>query len=253
MSIPGYVIVIPARYESQRLPGKALLDIAGKPLIEHVWDCARRSAAGEVIIATDDRRIAKAASEFGAEAVMTSSAHRCGSERIAECAGIKGWGGEQIIVNLQGDEPLMPPECLDQVAGLLARSAEADAATLYCPIEDAREVTDPNVVKLVADKQGRALLFSRAAIPCAREHPDATSALEAGVRWLRHLGVYAYRKDALDRFVSRAPTPLEETERLEQLRILEHGGVIQVAEACRRIPAGVDTPEDLERVRNQLM
>ncbi len=247
-----YVIVIPARHASQRLPGKALLDINGKSLVEHVWHRARASAAAEIVIATDDRRIRDAARAFGAEVLMTDPGHPSGSDRIAECAGRMGWRDEQIIVNLQGDEPLMPPECLDQVAELLAAHPEADAATLYRPVGDAEEAADPNAVKVVVGEGGDALFFSRATVPYPRDYPTVEAAFEAGVTWNRHLGLYAYRKAALDRFTRTPPTPLETAERLEQLRFLESGGRIVVALACREIPAGVDTPEDLERIRNIL-
>jgi len=248
-STPEFVIVIPARYASQRLPGKALLDIGGKSLLEHVWNRASASAAVEVVIATDDQRIVRAAEAFGANVVLTSAEHTCGSDRIAECAGSMQWPADRVIVNLQGDEPLMPPACLDQVAQLLNADATADAATLYWPVENIGEISDPNAVKVVVGQGGNALLFSRAAIPHPRNFPSHAEAFEAGFTWQRHLGLYAYRKASLDRFARTHPTPLEQAEHLEQLRFLETGGRIVAAQACQHIPAGVDTPADLERVR----
>lgn len=247
-----FVIVIPARYASHRLPGKLLLDVNGRPLLEHVWRRARASAARHVLIATDDARIEDAARRFGAETVMTAADHASGTDRIAECAALQGWPANQLIVNLQGDEPLMPPECLAQVAGLLASDPSADAASLYAAIEDPEEVSNPNVVKVVTDRAGRALLFSRAAIPHARDFASLAEALGAGVRWRRHLGLYAYRRTALDWFSGTAPTELEKTEKLEQLRFLEHARSIVLAEAAQEIPPGVDTQQDLDRVRSIL-
>lgn len=245
----NYIVVIPARYESQRLPGKALCDIHGKTLLQHVWEKALSSSARQVIIATDDERIVKAAEDFGAVAVMTSRQHTSGSDRIAECAELQKWDDDQLIVNLQGDEPLMPAECLQQVASLLAAAPTADAASLYWPVEDAAEVVDPNVVKVVLDQDGAALMFSRSVLPYHRDYRDEAEAMAAGIMWRRHLGLYAYRTASLKRFTRTVPTPLEQSERLEQLRYLETGGRIVMEQACLPIPAGVDTPEDLERVR----
>jgi len=180
---------------------------------------------------------------------MTDSSHQSGSDRIAECADRLGWPDEYLLVNLQGDEPMMPAACLDQVAGLLASSGGADVASLYWPIGEAEEVHNPNAVKVVTDEHDRALYFSRAAIPYTRNFDDVESALAAGERWKRHLGLYAYRLGALRRFAAASPTPLERAEKLEQLRILEQGGTIAMAQACEFIPAGVDTEEDLARTR----
>lgn len=246
---PEYVIVIPARYASQRLPGKALLDINGRSLLEHVWNCASASGAMQVVVATDDQRIVSAAKTFGAEVVLTSAEHTCGSDRISECAALLQWPDDRVIVNLQGDEPLMPPACLDQVAGLLNADDTADAATLFWPVEHVEEILDPNAVKVVVGEGGSALYFSRSPIPHPRNFPTFAEAFDAGFTWQRHLGLYAYRKASLDRFARTPPTPLETVERLEQLRFLETGGRIVAARACRHIPAGVDTPDDLERVR----
>lgn len=245
-----YIIVIPARYASQRLPGKLLLDINGKPMLEHVWSRARSSAATRVIIATDDERIRAAATGFGAEVVMTSATCRSGSDRIAECAAQAGWADDQVVVNLQGDEPLIPPACLDQVARLLVTHPQADAASLCAVIERADEVTNPNVVKVVTDQGGFALLFSRAPIPWARDFESVSEAIQSGIRWQRHLGLYAYRCESLHWFARSSATPMECAERLEQLRFLESGRRIVLEQASEHIPAGVDTHEDLLKVRS---
>ena len=239
---PDYRIVIPARLASERLPGKPLLEIAGRTLIEHVWRRAQAAAAGGVVIATDAAAIADHARGFGADVVMTAGTHQSGSDRIAECVRRLGWPGDTVVVNLQGDEPLMPPACLDQVAALLAADPLADAASLYWPITDRSEAEDPNVVKVVTDRAGVALYFSRSLLPYPRGDADASG-------WKRHVGLYAYRVAALQAFTDSGPTPLERAERLEQLRFLENGGRIVLAEAAEFIPAGVDTPADLERVR----
>lgn len=245
----NYRIVIPARYASVRLPGKVLLELAGQTMLQRVWQCALDSAAESVVIATDDQRIVEVAKAFGADVQLTSSKHQSGSDRIAECGDTLGWADEQVVVNLQADEPLMPPACLDQIAGLLIDNAACEAASLYWPISDAEEVCNPNVVKVVTDTQARALFFSRAAVPFSREHEDVAVAMAAGVEWKRHLGLYAYRLAELKRFAALEPSPLEVAERLEQLRILEYGGRIAMAQACEYIPAGIDTQDDLERVQ----
>jgi len=247
---PAYHIVIPARYASERLPGKALLDLGGQSLLQHVWQRALESNAESTVIATDDIRIADAAGAFGAEVVLTRADHQSGSDRIAECAASLGWAENQLIVNLQGDEPLMPAVCLDQVAILLNESPDCEVASLYWPITEAAEVQNPNAVKVVVDAAGRALYFSRSPIPYARAHTDISEAIATGVSWKRHLGLYAYRLSALQRYTSMPPSPLEKAEHLEQLRIMEQGGRIAMARASEFIPAGVDTPDDLRRVRD---
>lgn len=249
MSKSAYHIVIPARFASERLPGKLLLDLAGQTLLQHVWQRACESAAQSVVIATDDERIVSVAKAFGAQVVLTGTNHQSGSDRIAECAAILGWPGERLVVNLQGDEPLMPPACLDQVAALVEQQADCEVASLYWPITEPEEVKNPNAVKVVTDSRDRALYFSRSPIPFSRAHGAIEQAIAAGTLWKRHLGLYAYRLSALRRYTSCAPTPLEMDERLEQLRILEQGGHIAMAQACEYIPAGVDTPDDLQRVR----
>jgi len=246
----AYNIVIPARYASERLPGKVILDLAGQSLLQHVWQRANESSAESVVIATDDERIVEVAESFGAVVLLTAKDHQSGSDRIVECATRLGWQDDCLIVNLQGDEPLMPAACLNQVAALLNARADCDVASLYWPIEDAAEVLNPNAVKVVIDAAGRALYFSRAPIPYSRDHADVSTAMLAGTEWKRHLGLYAYRVAALRHYTACAPTPLESTERLEQLRIMEQGGRIAMAKACAFIPAGVDTAADLERVRD---
>ncbi len=247
----GYRIVIPARMASERLPGKPLIDIAGRPLIEHVFRRASESAAQAVVIATDSPEIAEAATAFGAEAVMTSPDHASGSDRIAECLDALDWPEETVVVNLQGDEPLMPPACLDQAAGLLDSRADADVASLYWPIDDPVAAEDSNVVKVVVDGSGLALYFSRSLIP----HPrglEVAAAIENHACWNRHIGLYAYRTGALRAFAALQPGPLERLEKLEQLRFMESGRRIVMERACEFIPEGVDTARDLERARSLL-
>jgi 3-deoxy-manno-octulosonate cytidylyltransferase (CMP-KDO synthetase) len=238
----SYHIVIPARMESERLPGKPLREIAGRPMIEHVHRRACEASADSVVIATDSEAIQAAARGFGASVVLTSPEHKSGSDRIAECAQRSGWSDEALIVNLQGDEPLMPATCLAQAADLLERTSQADVASLYWPIDSSDEANDPNTVKVVVDRSGFALYFSRSLIPHSR-------ATEPASGWKRHIGLYAYRAGALRAFSRMEPSPLEQTEKLEQLRFLEAGRRIIMARACEPIPAGVDTPEDLQRVR----
>lgn len=245
-----YHIVIPARFASERLPGKVLLDLAGQPLLQHVWQRANESSAQSVVIATDDERIAEAVVSFGAQVVMTRSDHQSGSDRIAECAELLGWPDDHVLVNLQGDEPLMPAACLDQVAALLDERRDCEVASLYWPITEAAEVQNPNAVKVVTDLEGRALYFSRSPIPFARAHANIEAAMASGIEWKRHLGLYAYRLDALRRYTSSTPGPLEKAERLEQLRMMERGGQIAMTMACEFIPAGIDTADDLDRVRH---
>ena len=245
----SYHIVIPSRMASQRLPGKPLALIGSKTLIELVYRRAAASNAESVVIATDSQEILDTAEAFGATAVMTSDTHTSGSDRIAETAGILGWDDDVLIVNLQGDEPLMPPQCLDQVAHLLEQDPAAHVASLYWPFEDQAHATDPNLVKVVTARDNGALYFSRSEVPFARDPASVHSSSHGRYCWKRHIGLYAYRAGALRAFAAMAPSPLEATERLEQLRFLETGHRIVMAEACEFIPAGVDTPEDLERAR----
>jgi 3-deoxy-manno-octulosonate cytidylyltransferase (CMP-KDO synthetase) len=244
-----YRVVVPARYGSTRLPGKALLPLAGKPLVQWVYERARRSEAREVILATDDERIARAARGFGAEVRMTAATHASGTDRIAEVARQEGWNEADIVVNVQGDEPLMPAELIDQVAALLAAHPGSDIATLAVPLQSVAALLDTNVVKVVSDLRQRALYFSRAPIPWSRDGAPAGVASQgsyAGAR--RHLGIYAYRVAALQRIAALAPSALELREQLEQLRALEHGMDIRVADALVTPGADVNTAADLAAV-----
>ncbi|MBI3569674.1 MAG: 3-deoxy-manno-octulosonate cytidylyltransferase [Gammaproteobacteria bacterium] len=240
-------IIIPARYASTRLPGKALADVAGKPLIQRVHDCAVKSGAARIVVATDDARIRAAAEGFGARVVMTSAEHRSGTDRLAEVIEKLGIGAEEIVVNLQGDEPLMPPELIREVAEKLASHKEAQVATACHAIHDRETLINPNVVKVVCDAKGHALYFSRAAIPWPREIMAGKGG--SAINAMRHIGLYAYRAGFVRRYASWPPCPPEEAEQLEQLRVLWHGERIVVHEAREMPEAGVDTPEDLERVR----
>lgn len=240
----AFNVFIPARYESTRLPGKPLADAGGKPLIQWVHEAACRSRAERVVIATDDERVMTAAAAFGAEACLTGRHHASGTDRICEAAGILGLDPDAVIVNLQGDEPQMPARLLDQVARTLVDSG-ASIATAAHAISGEEALSSPNVVKVVCDRRGNALYFSRSRIPYPRE-PQADGAV------YRHLGIYAYRYGYLRRFTGRAPTVLERTECLEQLRALEHGDRIAVHVSEMAPPAGIDTPGDLERFRRAL-
>jgi len=240
-------IVIPARYASTRLPGKPLLELAGKPMLQHVHERALASHAVEVVIATDDERIARAADAFGARVCMTA-------ERIAEVIEVMGWPDEEIVVNLQGDEPLMPPSLLDQVAEDAAHHQGAEMATLAAHLESPQQLFDPSVVKVVLDRKGYALYFSRAPIPWAREEMawGKEPSLETVRAHLRHIGLYAYRAGFVREYVSWPASELERAEALEQLRVLWQGHRIHVSIAAETPPAGVDTPEDVERVEKLL-
>ena len=240
-------IIIPARYAATRLPGKPLADIAGKPLVQRVHDCAMKSGAAQIVIATDDARIRAAAEGFGAHVVMTSTAHRSGTDRLAEVIEKLGIGAEEIVVNLQGDEPLMPPELIRAVAAKLTSHQEAQVATAAHAIHDRETLTNPNVVKVVCDARDYALYFSRAAIPWPRDHMNGSG--DGALQALRHIGLYAYRAGFVRRYASWPPCPPEAAEQLEQLRVLWHGERIVVHQARALPEAGVDTPEDLERVR----
>jgi 3-deoxy-manno-octulosonate cytidylyltransferase (CMP-KDO synthetase) len=250
MSTPFHVI-IPARFGASRLPGKPLLDVAGRPLIQWVWDCARGSGAASVIVATDDTRIRSVAAGFGADVAMTSTDHVSGTDRIAEVVRARGLTPEAIVINLQGDEPLMPPAVLARVAAALVEHPECGIATAAAPISSAAEFLDPSCVKALRSVSGEALYFSRACVPWPR---DAAPAGLPGdfSQAFRHIGIYGYRVKSLLEFAGWPPTPLETTERLEQLRALEHGMRIHVVALQEPPPAGVDTPEDLEAVRARL-
>ncbi|MFK0570926.1 3-deoxy-manno-octulosonate cytidylyltransferase [Endozoicomonas sp.] len=245
-----FTVVIPARFASSRLPGKPLADIAGKPMIQHVYERALASDARRVIIATDDDRIMKVAEGFGAEVCMTLPDHPSGTDRLQEVARIYGMKDDEIIVNVQGDEPLIPPSVINQVAKNLNASPEAGAATLSSPLLQAEQVFDPNVVKVVTDARGYALYFSRAPIPWARDDFAAgEQKIPAEACFQRHIGIYAYRVELLNHFVTWGVSPIEKMESLEQLRLMWNGYRIHVAEAVETPPHGVDTEQDLAAVR----
>lgn len=244
---PDFVVAIPARFASQRLPGKPLRLIAGEPMIVHVARRAAEAGASEVVVATDDARIADAVTRCGVDVCMTSDRHLSGTDRLAECAQIRGWDDRRTVVNLQGDEPLAPPAAMRLVAQTLNGSG-ARIATLATPVREAAELFDPNCVKVVRNAQGLGLYFSRAPMPWHRDafvHDRLT--LPAG-RWLRHIGMYAYRVGDLRTYAAMPAGALEQIESLEQLRALEAGWPIAVALWNDAFPAGVDTEADLQRV-----
>jgi 3-deoxy-manno-octulosonate cytidylyltransferase (CMP-KDO synthetase) len=248
-----FTVVIPARYGSTRLPGKPLREIAGRPMIEHVYRRASESGADEVIVATDDERIAQAARAFGARVCLTDPAHPSGTDRLAEVARLLDFPSDRILVNVQGDEPLLPPALIDQVAADLAAHGAASVATLCEPIATAAELFDPNVVKVVLDGEGYALYFSRAVIPWDRDaFAAAAPALPAGSQYYRHLGLYAYRAGFVRAYVTWPPCAPERAEKLEQLRALWHGHRIYVGIAREQPGPGVDTEQDLVRVEKLL-
>jgi 3-deoxy-manno-octulosonate cytidylyltransferase (CMP-KDO synthetase) len=241
-ALPDALGIIPARYGSTRLPGKPLVPLAGKPLVQHVWERARRARrlAG-LVVATDDQRIANVVAGFGGNAVMTSSGHASGTDRLAEVARSRS---AALYVNIQGDEPLLDPADVDTLVDGLALDPSVPMGTLAVPLADPREAEDPNVVKVVCDASGRALYFSRARIP----HPRHREADRPDAAWRKHIGIYAYRRELLLEFASWPPTPLERMEGLEQLRALERGCAIRVFPARGRYH-GVDTPEDVAAVQ----
>jgi len=236
-------VIIPARYASSRFPGKPLADLGGRPMVVHVCERARASGAHSVTVATDDERIFTAVEQAGHHALMTRADHPSGTDRIAEAAAALGLGGDEIVVNVQGDEPLIAPGQIKDVAVVLARERRASIATAAHPIHDRAALANPNVVKVVLDAAGYALYFSRSPVPYPRE---------AGGIWYRHAGIYAYRTGFLKKFSSMKPSPLEQTEALEQLRALWHGYRIAVTVSKATIPPGVDTPQDLEAVRKMM-
>lgn len=250
----SFKVIIPARYASSRLPAKPLLDIAGKPMLQHVYERAVESGAESVVVATDDQRIQKAVEDFGGQVCMTSPDHRSGTERLAETADSLGYDDDTVVVNLQGDEPLIPPALVRQVANELEHNSAADVATLSTRIHTAAELFDPHVVKLVTDSNGFALYFSRAAIPWDRDAFSVTTEElpDVAVHY-RHLGLYAYRVGYLKRYVQQPHCELERMEALEQLRVLWHGGRIHVGIAAEVPGPGVDTEADLEHVRKLLL
>lgn len=247
----AFKVVIPARHASSRLPGKPLADIAGKPMVVRVAELALKSGASEVVVATDDARIEEAVLSHGLAVVMTRSDHPSGTDRIAEVAQKRGWGELEIVVNVQGDEPLLDPVLVAGVAQALADDCEAAIATAAHPLADVAEFLSPNVVKVVTTAAGRALYFSRAPIPW---HRDGFAAqrdhLPEGFIVRRHIGLYAYRVSFLHRYGKLQPAPLEQWEALEQLRALWYGFPIHVLDCSHAPTPGVDTPDDLARVRS---
>lgn len=244
----SFTVIIPARLASSRLPEKVILDLAGKPIIQWVYEKALASGANQVWIAPDDDKVKQIAEGFGAQVIMTSPDHNSGTERLAEVVQSLNLPDDEIVVNVQGDEPLLPTENIDQLAQNLARSG-APMATLSVAISDVDEVFNPNAVKVVTDKQGFALYFSRAPIPYERDNFQTSPVTQVGGHFQRHIGIYAYRADFIRRYVSWPASSLEQIESLEQLRVLWHGEKIHVAEAKVVPPAGVDTQDDLDALR----
>ncbi|MBT8147281.1 MAG: 3-deoxy-manno-octulosonate cytidylyltransferase [Gammaproteobacteria bacterium] len=240
----SFTVIIPARYGATRLPGKPLLEIAGKPMIQHVYERAQQSDASAVYIATDDERIKSAAEDFGATAFVTDSNHLSGTDRIHEVAVMLKLNDEQVVVNVQGDEPLIPPAAINQVANNLIQHPAAGMASLYEVISDAEEIDSPHAVKVVCDIDGFALYFSRATIP----YGSSAQARNC----FRHIGIYSYRVSTLQHFVRWPPGQLEVQEKLEQLRALFNGIKIHMASACERVPPGIDTEHDLQAARKLL-
>lgn len=247
----SYTIVIPARYASTRLPAKPLADIAGKPMIQHVWERACESSADRVIVATDHLDVFEVCQSFGADVCMTREDHESGTDRLAEVVTQAALADDAIVVNVQGDEPLIPASVIEQVAHNLASNPEAGIATLCERIEDNAILTDYNAVKVVFNSKGYALYFSRSLIPFPRDKDAATIDLESDA-WYRHLGIYAYRAGTLKAFTRWPMADLERLEKLEQLRALYQGTRIHVEPACASVPGGVDTPADLQAVNRLL-
>ncbi|RDH83976.1 MAG: 3-deoxy-manno-octulosonate cytidylyltransferase [endosymbiont of Galathealinum brachiosum] len=244
----AYHIVIPARYASSRFPGKPLKQINGKTMLEHVYRVAKKSSASSIVIATDDARIVEAAEKFCDQVLMTSDQHQSGTDRLAEVCQMNGWAEDEIVVNLQGDEPLTPPELLHQVAENIHLNKQASIATLSTPLTAVEEINDPNIVKVVADINGYALYFSRASIPFQR---DAGENMNTS-HYQRHLGIYAYRAGFLNDYSQMPQCELESIEKLEQLRAMYHGYKIHIQEAVKLPGPGIDTPEDLDKIHTLL-
>ena len=244
----AFYIIIPARYASTRFPGKPLIDIRGKSMIQRVYEQAAKSHAKQVFVATDDERIADAVNHFGGEVVITSPEHPSGTDRVHEAAMHLGLADEDTLVNLQADEPLMPPSIINQVAAYLADPG-INLATLKAPITEQADIHDPHVVKVVTDAQGWALYFSRAPLPYLRQAQPGQKGpdLSGNSRWFQHLGIYAYRLSLLKEFVTWARSDLEKTEQLEQLRALDQGASIFVGLTERTLPPSIDVPEDLAK------
>ncbi len=247
MSASGFSVLIPARMASTRLPDKPLADIAGLPMVVRVARQAALSAARDVWVAADDVRIVSACEQHGVKAIMTDAHHQSGSDRLAQACQRLGLDGDDVVVNVQGDEPLIDPSLIDSVAGSLLEHTNCVMSTAAYPLDDADQLHDPNVVKVVTDREGRALYFSRAPIPFWRDAPTRSSLPSPAP--MRHVGIYAYRAGFLRGFPDLEPAPMESLESLEQLRVLWHGGRIVVHASSLAPAPGIDTPQDLERVR----
>lgn len=245
-----FTVVIPARFASTRFPGKMLADIVGKPMIQHVYERSLLSDAKQVVIATDDARIEKVAKSFGAKVCMTKESHPTGTDRLQEVVSQLGLADDELVVNVQGDEPLIPPKVINQVASNLAGQSIASIATLSEAITELEVLLNPNNVKVLTDVNGLALYFSRAPIPWPRDafSQAKPTQLPDDFAWQRHVGIYAYRASLLNKYVNWSPAPLETTEKLEQLRAMWYGERIHVDMALEKLPAGIDTPEDLEKL-----
>ena len=248
--VDGFHVVIPARYESTRLPGKPLADIGGKPMIVWVAEAAVAAGALDVTVATDSEQVASEVSGAGFDVALTRADHTSGSDRVFEVVASRGWSDADVVLNVQGDEPLIPPALIRQVGEFLIAQANISVCTLREPILNEADMSDPNCVKVVVDHNDRALLFSRAYLPHRRDGFDRMA--EMGNFGWRHVGLYGYRVAALRDFVALPPSPLEKQESLEQLRLLENGIDLTVLEASEAAPGGVDTAEDLARVRRLL-
>jgi 3-deoxy-manno-octulosonate cytidylyltransferase (CMP-KDO synthetase) len=242
-----FSVIIPARYQSTRLPGKPLIDLAGKSMIQRVYEQAQDSDASRVVVATDDGRIASAVEDFGGSVCMTSSEHLSGTDRLQEVCSILELANDHIVINVQGDEPLIPPAVINQVANNLNQS-DAEIATLSETIDRIEDFLDPNIVKVISDKLSHAIYFSRAPIPWPREaFSSSQTVLPPELNCQRHLGIYAYRVSLLNKFIKWPAAAVEEAERLEQLRALWHGVAIHIEQSIENIPPGVDTESDLKR------
>ena len=247
----NFHIIIPARFGSSRLPGKPLMDIGGKPMIQHVVERSWTSGAKSVVVATDDTRISDVVAGFGGESVITSREHESGSDRISEAATLQGLDRDAIVINVQGDEPDMPAALIRQVARTLYEDPDASMSTASAELDDESQVLDPAVVKVVVDRNQYAMYFSRAAIPWVRDDGSSSISSDASRFVRRHLGIYAYRVGYLCDFARRSPCQLEELEKLEQLRALWAGDRIKCVHAIEAPGPGIDTWEDLERIRKR--
>lgn len=247
----SFTVIIPARYQSSRFPGKPLVDIQGKPMIQHVVERAQEAGATNVWVATDDKRIADVANQFS-QVVMTAEHHTSGTERLAEVIGVCGIADDEIVVNVQGDEPFVPAENIKQVAQNLADNRDCAMSTLCTPIELSSEVSNPNVVKVVVSSSGKALYFSRSVIPFEREKMMDNLGKPDPVHYFRHIGLYAYHASYVRQYVAYQPSALEQLESLEQLRALWYDDAIHVEVARKSPPVGIDTPDDLQTLLAQL-